>query len=144
MTLKDYSVANQQAKPAADPLELLQGLDNDTLMRLRNAIDQKLDIDPRSLNMAEELTLQYKQGKALLESVHTDGDVPANQRAQVFNTVGTMLDKIFKQMKVAFDAERLKRYEAAFMKTLDDFPVEAKRKFLDIYSDYLNPDGTPK
>lgn len=140
MTLHRHSLR----QPAADTVDPLKGLDDEALMRLRNAIDKKLDIDPKSLNMANELGLQYKAGKTLLASIQDDAGVPANQRSQVFNSVGVMLDKISKQMKVAYDAERLKRYEAAFMKVLVELPEDAKRRFFDLYADYLNEDGSPK
>lgn len=138
MTLKDYNLKAPAA--AADPLAILESLDDEALMRLRGAIDKKLKIDPRHLNMADELGFQFKAGKILLESIQDDSDVPANQRAQVFNSVGAMLEKISKQMKIAYDAERLKRFEAAFMKVLVDLPDEEKRKFFDLYGEYLTSD----
>jgi len=139
MSLKDHRLAPPAA--AQDPVDALKDLDDDTLLRLRNAIDKKLSIDPRNLNLADELGIQFRSGKALLASIQDDRDVPPNQRAQVFNSVGTMLDKITKQMKGVYDAERLKRYEAAVMKTLEDCPPELKRKFLDLYGDYLKAEA---
>ena len=136
MTLKDYSLKQPEAAP--DPVKLLDGLEDDVLLRLRAMIDKKLDIDPRSMNLADELGYQYRAGKTLLASIQADNaSVPANQRAQVFNSVTMMLEKIAKQMKGVYDAERLKRFEAAFMKTLEDMPDKSKRKFFDLYGEYL-------
>lgn len=133
--LKNHSLAPKApAKPVAD---LLSGLDDAELLRLRNAIDKKLQIDPRLLNMADELGAQYRAGKALLASIQDDDDVPANQRSQVFNSVGAMLQQITKQMGQVYDAERLKRYEAAWMKVMKDLPEESQKLFFDLYSDYL-------
>lgn len=133
--LKNHSLAPKApAKPVAD---LLSGLDDAELLRLRNAIDKKLQIDPRLLNMGDELGAQYRAGKALLASIQDDDDVPANQRSQVFNSVGAMLQQITKQMGQVYDAERLKRYEAAWMKVMKDLPEESQKLFFDLYSDYL-------
>jgi hypothetical protein len=142
MTLKNHSLAPKPGKAPA--VDLLKDLSDDDLLRLRNEIDKKLQLDPRSLNMGDELGAQYRAGKALLAKIQDDNDVPANQRAQVFNSVGTMLKELTKLMGVVYDAERLKRYEAAFMKTLQDLPEPQQRRFFDLYSDYLNADGTPK
>jgi len=136
MSLQDFDLS-PQVPTKADVTDLLIGLDHADLMTLRGAIDKEIKISPHLLNMADELGFQYRAGKTLLESISNDSEVPANQRAQVFNSVGTMLDKITKQMKGVYDAERLKRFEAAFMKTLEEFPEEAKRKFFDLYGDYL-------
>jgi uncharacterized protein (UPF0147 family) len=144
MALKDHGTLG--AKPAAkgfDAGTLIADLSEDDLLKLRHAVDKKLQIDPRMLNMADELGLQYRSGMALLASIQDDKDVPANQRAQVFNSVGAMLEKIVKQQKVVYDAERLKRYEAAWMKTMKSLPEEQQKLFFNLYGDYLTKPETP-
>lgn len=139
MTLKKHSLAPAAAQ--ADDLALMIAgiaeLDDKDLMTLRHELDKALRLDVNKLNLAEELGLQYRAGMTLLASIQDDKDVPANQRAQVFNSVGGMLDKINKQMKIVYSAERLKRYERALLKVLEDLPDESKRVFFDLYGDFL-------
>lgn len=142
MTLKNHSLT--APKPAALN-DRLEGLPDSDLLSLRHEIDKRLNIDLSKLNLAEELGLQYRAGSTLLASVQSDKEVPANQKSQVFNSVGAMLDKIGKQMKVAFSAERLKRYEVAFLKVLDhdDMPKHMRKVFFDLYGEYLAQDDKP-
>jgi hypothetical protein len=125
-------------KPASiDPLE---GLDDEQLLALRRRLDKKLNLDLARLNLADELGMQYRSGQLLLAKVQEDDETPANQKAQVFNSVGTMLKDIVKQQKIVYDAERLKRFESAFIKVLEELPVESKRKFFDLYGEFLKND----
>jgi hypothetical protein len=143
MAIKDYSMskAGKAGKAKDDPLE---GLDDEELIALRLRLDKRLNLDLKELNLAEELGMQYRSGQILLASVQDDKGVPANQRAQVFNSVGNMLKDIVKQQKVVYDAERLKRFESTFIKVLDLLGTdEMKKRFLDLYSQYLAEDETP-
>lgn len=137
--IKDRSLA-PQAVIKVDPLE---GLDDAQLIALRHRLDKKLNLDLTQLNLAEELGLQYRSGMALLASVQEDKDTPANQRAQVFNSVGAMLAQIVKQQKVVYNAERLKRFESAFLKVLEELPDASKRKFFDMYGEFLKEETKP-
>jgi hypothetical protein len=140
MAIKDYAM-KPTGKAAADPLE---GLDDEALIALRLRLDKKLNLDLKELDLAEELGMQYRAGQILLASVQDDKETPANQRAQVFNSVGAMLKDIVKQQKVVYDAERLKRFESAFLKVLDLLGTdEMKRRFFDLYGDYLKKDAKP-
>jgi hypothetical protein len=141
VALKDLSMK----KPSARQEDLLAGLGEDELLALRHRIDKKLNIDITKLNLAEELGMQYRSGMVLLASVQEDKDTPANQRAQVFNSVSAMLEKIFKNQKIVYDAERLKRFESAFLKTLELVGTdEMKRRFFDLYGDYLKQAEKPE
>lgn len=142
MALKDHRLGKPNAAADADPVKAIETYDDATLLRMRNAIDKKLNIDPRNLNMGEELGAQYRAGKALLAHIQDDDSVPANQRAQVFNSVGAMLEKITKQMGVVFSAERLKRFEAAWMKVMLDLPEASRKMYFDLYADYLTKEET--
>jgi hypothetical protein len=133
MAIKDYSMKPKAAE-LADPLE---GLDDEQLLALRHRLDKKLNLDLTKLNLADELGSQYRAGTLLLSSVQEDKDVPANQRAQVFNSVSAMLEKIVKQQKIVYSAERLKRFESAFIKVLEELPLDLKRKFFDMYGEFL-------
>lgn len=141
MALKDLPMK----KGAAAQADILAGLDDEQLLALRHRLDKKLRLDLTKLNLAEELGMQYRSGMTLLASVQDDSDTPANQRAQVFNSVGAMLDKIVKNQKIVYDAERLKRFESAFLKVLDLLGTdEMKRRFFDLYGDYLKKNEKPE
>lgn len=133
MAIKDYGLKASE-KVVVDPLE---GLDDQELLTLRHRLDKKLKLDLTQLDLAEELGMQYRSGMILLASVQDDKETPANQRAQVFNSVSSMLEKIVKQQKIVYDAERLKRFESSFLKVLQDLPEASKRKFFDLYGEYL-------
>lgn len=140
MALKDLSMK----KPVAGPVSDLSNMSEEELLSLRHRIDKLLNIDITKLNLAEELGMQYRSGMVLLASVQDDKDTPANQRAQVFNSVSAMLEKIFKNQKIVYDAERLKRFESAFLKTLEILGTdEMKRRFFDLYGDYLKQPDKP-
>lgn len=135
--MKDHSL-----KPKVDvKVDILAGLDEEGLLELRAKIDGRLQLDLEDLDLSKELSLQYRAGKALLNSVNTDESVPANQRSQVFNSVNNMLEKIVKQQGVVFDAERLKRFESSFLRVLEELGTDdARRKFFDLYGEYLQQD----
>lgn len=142
MALKNHSLASEPAKTIVDPLA---GLDEEALLSLRQKIDLKLRVDLAHMNLAEEIGLQYRAAMILLDSVQDDKSVPANQRAQVLNSVRTTLSDIIKQQKIVYSAERLKRYESAFLKVLDklgDLVEPAARDtlrhtFFDLYGEFL-------
>jgi hypothetical protein len=140
MALKDYSM-NKGLDTKADPLD---GLDDRQLIALRLRLDKKLNLDLSQLDLAEELGMQYRAGQLLLASVQDDKEVPANQKSQVFNSVSAQLEKIVKQQKVVYNAERLKRFESALLKTLELAGTDdMKRRFFDMYGDFLREDQKP-
>lgn len=140
--LKNHSLAPNSAAEKVDPLA---GLDDEGLLRLRTLIDLKLQTDLSKIDLAEELGLQYRSGMILLASVQDDKSVPANQRAQVLNSVRTTLSDIIKQQKIVYSAERLKRFEAAVLKVMEmQQTTEAKRVFFDLYGEFLaDPEKAP-
>lgn len=140
MALKNHSLQPPAPEVKADPLA---GLSDDELLKLRARIDATLKVDLARLNLSEELGLQYKAGYAMLMEVQNDKEVPVNQKAQVFNSVSKMLQDIIKQQKVVFNAERLKRYEAAFLKILGKLPPEMAQIYFDLYGEFLkdSPDA---
>lgn len=132
--LKNHSLAPSNVAAKTDPLE---GLNQEQLLALRTCIDLRLNTDLSKLNLTEELGLQYRSGMVLLQSVQADKDVPANQRAQVLNSVRATLSDIIKQLKSVYSAERIKRHEAAILKVLENLPTESKRMYLDLYGEFL-------
>lgn len=138
--LKDHSLRNT---PAAPTVDLLAGLDDKALLALRRRIDGIIKVDLARMNLAEELGLQYQAGMDLLTAVKDDDETPANQKAQVFNSVSKMLQDIIKSQKIVYSAERLKRFEAALLKVLGKLPADSARIYFDLYGEFLkdNPDA---
>lgn len=134
MALKNHSL---QAPKPAEKVDLLAGLDDKALISLRQRIDMTLKVDLSRLNLAEELGLQYRAGMAMLQDLETDEGTPMNQRAQVYNSVRASLTEIIKQQKIVYTAERMKRYESAFLKVLQQLPPESTRVFFDLYGEFL-------
>lgn len=144
--MKDYSLgANIAPDPSIVPAAVLDAigkLSQTQLMTLRHKIDMLLDLDINQLNLVEELGLQFRQGKELLASIQNDSATPANQKAQVFNTLKGQLDKIIKQRGLVLSQERLKRYEAAFLKVLEGLDSDtARQTFMDLYGEFLADKG---
>ena len=138
MALKNHKLSSNPEDPLNDILNRVEALSEESMLRVRNMIDQHLKTNIADLNLAEELALQYRQGKRLLTDAQSSKDSPLNQQAQVFNTVQAQLEKIIKLQQAVYSQERLKRYEVAFMKCSELLPLDARKRFFDLYQDYLN------
>ena len=84
------------------------------------------------LNIADELLIQYKNAVNLLEAAQHDADIPANQKAQLLNSISAIITNISKTQTDVYNAERLKALENILIATLKDFP-EVKSAFLEAY-----------
>lgn len=119
----------------------LDTMDEDALLALRADIDSHLKLEIKHLNLTEELGLQYRQGRKLLERAHNDKDIPTNQVSAVYTAVSSMLEKIVKMQEAVYSMERLKRYEVAFLKSIETLPPEGKESFFDLYGSFLDDKG---
>jgi hypothetical protein len=119
----------------------LADMDEEQLINLRNEIDRHLKLEIKHLNLTEELGLQYRQGRKLLERAHNDKEIPTNQVSSVYTAVSSMLEKIVKMQEAVYSMERLKRYEAAFLKSIETLPPEGKEQFFDLYGSFLDNKG---
>lgn len=137
MELQNFSISATPEKPATD----IADLSEDQLLALRAEIDDKLQIGIKNLNLAEELGLQYRNGMKLLKDIQTDNATPANQKAQVFNSVSSMLEKIVKMQESVYSMERLKRIESSVLKAIETLPKEGKEAFFDLYGSFLDDKG---
>lgn len=149
MTLKDHALAaGPGPKSGLGALvAALESLAEPDLIALRHEIDSRLVLNLEDLNLAEEQALQYQQAKALLQEVQGDRETPANQKAQVFSAVRAQLDSIVKQMDTVWGIQRMKVFEAAFLKCLrhDTLTDEAREAFFELYSRYIkDPRLTPE
>lgn len=134
LTLKDKSRFG--IKSAID----INNLSQEQLVKLRTEIDSNLSLDINEMDLHDELSLQYRQAKALYTEVKDDSETPANQKAQVLNTISSILTTITKTISEVYSIERHKKIEAATLAAVRDLPEENKKKFFDMLKDYLEDD----
>jgi hypothetical protein len=115
----------------------LASMGETALIDLRSQIDEHLTLDLKDINLAEELALQFKQAKALYTEISNDPDTAANQKAQVINSVSSILATITKAQAELYNAERLKKLEAATLKALRTLPLPQQEAFMELYGEYL-------
>jgi hypothetical protein len=87
-----------------------------------------------NLDLAAELYTQYISTKQMLSDAV---DEPLNQRAQTVNSIVNILDRITKIRTEIYNAEKLKKLEAALLTTLKEFP-ELSERFLELYEEEAN------
>lgn len=141
MTLKSHSLTQEHKAPEVSAVSLLlpaiEALSEADLIELRHQIDLRLQLDLDTLNLSEELALQFRQAKALLNEVQSDKDVAANQKAQIFNSVRAQLAEIVRQQESVWSMERLKIFESAFIKAARLLTEESRNAFFDLYGRFL-------
>ena len=91
----------------------------------------------KSLDLDGELYNAYAKAKNYLAEVQLDRDVPPNQAAQDFNTISSILKEIVKMQTDLYDAERVKKLEAAMLKAIKEAPKEAQLAFPEEYEAIL-------
>ena len=96
-----------------------------------------LQLDLGNLNLAEELSLQFRQAKALLHEVQGDKSIATNQKAQILNSARAMLSDIVRQQAEVYNMERLKKFENAFVKSANAMSAEQREIFFELYGKYL-------
>ncbi len=141
MSLKNHSLTQEPKPVIVSPVTLLlpeiEKLSEAELVELRHEIDLRLQLDLDQMDLSEELALQYRQAKALQQEVQGDKMTPANQKAQIFNSVRAQLAEIVKQQESVYSMERLKVYEVAFVKATRLLTAEARDAFFDLYGRFL-------
>lgn len=105
------------------------------LLSLRASIEALLPaVDLSQMDLEKELVLQFLKVKALQETVlEPDSGIPANQIAQVSNSVAQTLNNLVSMQAKLHTAERLKEIEARLIKTLNKLPPEHLQEFFDWY-----------
>ena len=101
---------------------------------LYNEVKQTLP--PHSLqdiNLTEELVLQYMRVKELQTAVLADQGIPANQKAQVANSVSSTLAQLTKLQTELHTAERFKAIENLMIRYMKRLPVDVVEAFIDEY-----------
>lgn len=104
------------------------------LLDMRQRIDDLLPTRSlKSLNMEQELVVQLQIVQKLQDEVMDDTDTPANQRAQVANSVASTMQTLAKLQVELYDSERLKKIEACLILAVDNLPQEAQVLFFAEY-----------
>lgn len=133
--LADLAASTQKRTPSrvrlAEMLNELQPEDLDTLWEMLQELRPRQSL--ADLNLEHELLEQYNTVKTLQEEVLTDDEVPANQRAQVANTVASTLQQLVKMQTDYYNAERFKAIEALVLKAIKSLPKEVAEKFIEDY-----------
>ncbi len=116
----------------------LSNMGEGDLLFLRAQIDALLPVKRLSdMNLEMELTLQLRSAQALQQIVLDDALTPANQKAQVMNSVSSTLQQLVKMQIDYYTPERLKKIEAALIKALNKFETEQTKEFFRRYEEIL-------
>lgn len=88
------------------------------------------------LDLDKEILDQYKNAKTILDDILNDNSVAANQKAQVINTISSILQNIIKLQQELHNVERLKLIENVLIETLQNHET-LKEAFLRDYKTNL-------
>ena len=91
----------------------------------------------KSLDLDAELYNAYAKAKNYLADVQSDDRVPPNQLAQLMNTISAILNEIVKMQTDLYNAERVKKLEAAMIQAIKLAPPESQQAFLEQYEALL-------
>ena len=106
----------------------------ETLLRYLDEIRQVLPATTLlDMNMEEELILQFQAVRTLQNTILDDSSVPANQKAQVANSVASVLGSIADLQNKVYSSERFKRIETLLIRHLNKLPEDTAAAFLEDY-----------
>jgi len=106
----------------------------ETLLRYLDEIRQVLPATTLlDMNMEEELILQFQAVRTLQNTILDDISVPANQKAQVANSVASVLGSIADLQNKVYSSERFKRIETLLIRHLNKLPEDVAAAFLEDY-----------
>ena len=91
----------------------------------------------KNLDLDAELYNAYAKAKNYLADVQSDDQVPANQLAQLMNTISAILKEIVKMQTELHNAEKVKKLEAAMIQAIKLAPLESQQAFLEEYETLL-------
>jgi len=88
------------------------------------------------LDLDKELLQQFTTAKEVLEDIRHEQDVPANQKAQVINTITNILQSILKMQQDLHNVERMKLVENTLIEVLQRHQT-LREAFLEDYEKAL-------
>ena len=116
------------------PRDPLESMSQAELRRLRGEIDRLLPSgDVGSMNLEDELVQQYLKTKDLMDETLLDEGCPANQKAQVCNSVVTILGQLVKLQEDLKREQIVKLMEATLVEAIKTLPEEVKLEFFAEY-----------
>jgi hypothetical protein len=108
------------------------------LLSLRAQIEARLPAkDLKDMDMARELVLQVLVLQQMQQVVLDDGDTPANQKAQVANSLSAALINLVRLQTDVYTSERLKQIEQALEETINGLDEPVRTLFMDRYGTAL-------
>ncbi len=104
------------------------------LLQLRNDATLALPAaDLASIDLNRELVLQMLSIQQLQADVLQDDGTPANQKAQVANSLLSTLKQLADLQNSIFTSERMKRVENVLVDFIKGLPEDQRRAFIDAY-----------
>lgn len=85
------------------------------------------------LSLEAELVVQYSKTRQLMDDTLNDSETPANQKAQVANSVVSALAQLIKLQEDLRKQEILKIMEGVLIEVLQTLPTEVRDKFFAEY-----------
>lgn len=121
-----------QRQAAPTNLDLMN---TEELLALRAEVERRLPaLSLSDMDLEKELVIQFLKVKGVQETVLSPGSgTPANQMAQVSNTVAQTLQNLVSMQAKFHTAERLKEIESRLIKTLNKMPDEYTQEFFEWY-----------
>ena len=116
----------------------LDDLTDSQVITLRAAIDQRLNLSLDSIDMKQELALQLRNAQSLYAEAADSSEIPANQKAQILNTISSILKSVTDIAETIHTIEKHKKIEVATLAAVKDLPTDAKDKFFDILKGLLD------
>lgn len=97
---------------------------------------QRIRVDQlKDLNLEVELLEQYNTAKDYLDDI-PEG-TPANQVAQVMNTITAILRDVVKMQTDLYNAERIKIMEDCIIQAMKGAPATVQDEFFEVYQRLL-------
>lgn len=112
----------------------ITNLDDGQLIALLDLIVERLPPTKMAhLNLENELVLQLYRAKALLARTLDDPTILANQKAQVMNSVSSVIADLVRLQERLYNTERFKAMEAILVEAIKDLPLDVAEAFIDKY-----------
>ena len=111
----------------------------DLLIKYRDEITRHLPpLTLKEMNLEEEVILQYHSIRMLQTSAIDDNEIALNQRAQVANSVTSVLNKLTDMQESLYTSERFKRVENLLIRQLMKLPEAVAQEFIVEYERLLD------
>lgn len=106
----------------------------DELLSLRSEIETLLPATKlKEMDLEKEMVLQYHKLQGLQTRVLEDDRTPANQLAQIANSVTASLNQLVVMQTKHHTSERLKEIESRLIKALEKVPTNYLEEFFSWY-----------